>query len=124
MKHLRTAPTETGFFETYAKLAKSITLSGVFAQIVSGLTEIGGIFAASYSALLPIFPELALPIAGAVAIIGTAVLELGLRVLMPHTVDAVLYRRYSGLHLPMTICNLGTNRRTVDRLRLPFLPKQ
>jgi len=103
MKHLKTAPTQTGFFETYAKLAKSITLSGVFAQIVSGLTEIGGIFAASYSALLPIFPQLALPIAGAVAIIGTAVLELGLRVLMPHTVDAVLYRRYSGLHLPMTI---------------------
>lgn len=103
MKHLRTAPKETGFFETYAKLAKSITLSGVFAQIVSGLTEIGGIFAASYSALLPIFPQLALPIAGAVALIGTAVLELGLRVLMPHTVDAVLYRRYQGLHLPMTI---------------------
>lgn len=103
MKHLRTAPTQTGFFETYAKLAKSITLSGVFAQIVSALTEIGGIFAASYSALLPIFPDLALPIAGAVALIGTAVLELGLRVLMPHTVDAVLYRRYSGLHLPMTI---------------------
>ena len=103
MKHLRTAPTQTGFFETYAKLAKSITLSGVFAQVVSALTEIGGIFAASYSALLPIFPQLALPIAGAVALIGTAVLELGLRVLMPHTVDAVLYRRYSGLHLPMTI---------------------
>lgn len=103
MKHLRTAPTQTGFFETYARLSKSITLSGVFAQVVSALTEIGGIFAAAYSALSPIFPKLALPIAGAVALIGTAVLELGLRVLAPHTVDAILYRRYSGLHLPMTI---------------------
>ncbi len=107
MKHLRTAPTETGFFETYAKLAKSITLSGVFAQVVSALTEIGGIFAASYSALLPIFPQLALPFAAAVAIIGTAVLELGLRVLMPYSVDAVLYRRFSGLHLVITVVTWG-----------------
>lgn len=107
MKHLRTAPTETGFFETYAKLAKSITLSGVFAQVVSALTEIGGIFAASYSALLPLFPQLALPFAAVVALIGTAVLELGLRVLMPYSVDAVLYRRFSGLHLVITIVTWG-----------------
>lgn len=103
MKHLKTAPTNTIFFEVYAKLAKSIRSSGIFAQIVSALTEIGGIYAASYSALLPIFPAGAIYIAGVVALIGTAVIELGLRVLAPHSVDAILYRRFKGLHLPMTI---------------------
>ncbi|HMQ47939.1 MAG TPA: hypothetical protein PKA00_11140 [Saprospiraceae bacterium] len=103
MKYLNTAPTNTGFFEVYAKLSKSIRLSGVFAQIVSAVTEVGGIFAAAYAALLPIFPAFAVFLAGAVALIGTAVIELGLRVLAPHTVDAVLYRRFAGLHLPMTI---------------------
>jgi len=103
MKHLNTAPTNTGFFEVYAKLAKSIRKSGVFSQVVSALTEIGGIYAAAYSALLPIFPTFAMYVAGAVAIIGTAVIEFGLRVLTPHTVDAILYKRFAGLHLPMTI---------------------
>ena len=41
MKHLKTEPTQTAFFETYAKLAKSITLRVVVAQIVIALTEIG-----------------------------------------------------------------------------------
>lgn len=103
MKHLNTAPTNTGFFEVYAKLAKSIRASGIFAQVVSGLTEVGGIYTVAYSNLLPIFPSLAIYMAGGIALIGTAVIELGLRVLAPHTVDAVLYRRFGGLHLPMTI---------------------
>jgi len=103
MKHLNTAPINTGFFEVYAKLSKSIRASGIFAQVVSGLTEVGGIYTVAYSNLLPIFPSLAMYMAGGIALIGTAVIELGLRVLAPHTVDAVLYRRFAGLHLPMTI---------------------
>lgn len=41
--------------------------------------------------------------AATIAIIGTAVIEVGLRVLAPHTVDAILYRRFQGLHLAMSI---------------------
>lgn len=107
MKSLRGLPTVQAFFETYAFLIKAIRKSGYAAQIISGLTEIGGIFAAAYSSLLPIFPELAIYAAGTIAVIGTAVIEIGLRVLLPHTVDAVLYRRFSGLYLPMTIAIWG-----------------
>lgn len=103
MKHLKTAPKETGFFETYVKLAKSIKASGYFAQVVSALTEVGGIFAASLSVLYPIFSEYAVYLAAAVAVIGTAVLEVGLRVVIPQAVDAVLYKRWQGLHLAMSI---------------------
>ena len=103
MKSLRGLPTIQAFFETYAFLIKAIRQSGYAAQLISGLTEIGGIFAAAYTSLLPIFPEFAFYIAAIIAVIGTIVIEGGLRVLLPHTVDAILYRRFSGLYLPMTI---------------------
>ncbi|MCO6475724.1 MAG: hypothetical protein J5I94_03840 [Phaeodactylibacter sp.] len=103
MKSLKGLPAIQDFFETYAFLIRAIRKSGYAAQVVSGLTEIGGIFAAAYTSLLPVFPEYALYAAGAIAVIGTAVIEVGLRVLLPHTVDAVLYKRFSGLYLPMTI---------------------
>lgn len=103
MKSLHGLPTVQDFFQTYAKLSSAIRRSGFAAQVVSALTEIGGIYAAAYSALLPVFPSLAFYLAAAVALIGTAVIEVGLRVLTPHTVDAVLYRRFNGLYLPMTV---------------------
>jgi len=103
MKILKTLPTEQGFFETYARMAGAIRLSGFAAQIVSGLTEIGGIYAAAYATLVVILPDLAIFMAAIIAALGTAVIEVGLRVLMPQSVDAVLYRRFGGLHGPMTI---------------------
>lgn len=103
MKILKTLPQEQGFFEVYARMAGAIRLSGFAAQIVSGLTEIGGIFAAAYATLVVILPGLAVYMAAVIALLGTAVIEIGLRVLMPQSVDAVLYKRFTGLHLPMTI---------------------
>lgn len=103
MKYLNTAPQNTAFFEVYAKLSKSIKRSGVFSQIVSGLTEIGGIYAATYTTMVPVFPAYAMYIAGAVAIIGTIVIEFGLRELLPHSIDAILYKRFTGLYFPMTV---------------------
>lgn len=107
MKSLRGLPTMQDFFETYAFLIKAIRRSGYAAQVISGLTEIGGIFAAAYTSLLPVFPELAVYAAGTIAVIGTALIEIGLRVLLPHSVDAVLYKRFAGLYLPMTIAIWG-----------------
>jgi hypothetical protein len=103
MKHLRSTPQDTDFFSIYARLAKSIKASGYFAQVVSALTEVGGIFAASLSVLYPIFADRAVYLAAAVALIGTGVLEVGLRVVIPQAVDAVLYKRWQGLHLAMSI---------------------
>lgn len=103
MKHLNSTPQDTAFFSVYARLAKSVKASGYFAQIVSALTEVGGIGAAAYSVLFPIFGDNTIHIAAAIAIIGTAVLEVGLRVTIPQAVDAVLYKRWQGLHLAMSI---------------------
>ncbi|MCB0568007.1 MAG: hypothetical protein KDD01_26855 [Phaeodactylibacter sp.] len=103
MKFLRSLPSDTGFFETYAKLARSIKLSGIFAQVISAATEIGIIYALSYQALLPILPEVAPYLAGIVAALGTVTIEGGLRVTTPQAVDAVLYGRFGGLHLVMSI---------------------
>lgn len=103
MKQLTTLPSDRGFFDVYAKLAKSIRASGFFAQVVSGATEIGIIFSASLNSLMGIFPAIAPFAAIVIALIGTAVIEVGLRVLAPHSIDAILYKRFGGLHLPMTI---------------------
>ena len=103
MKHLRSTPKDRAFFSTYARLGKTIKSSGYFAQVVSALTEVSGIFAAALSVLYPILQSLAIYPAAAVAIIGTAVLEIGLRVTIPQAVDAVLYKRWQGLHLAMSI---------------------
>ena len=103
MKNLKSLPKQNKYFARYARLANSIRLSGYFSQGVSGLTEIGGIFAAALSILYPIFPSLAFYIAAVIAVIGTLVLEAGLRIAVPQSVDAILYKRWSGPDLAMSI---------------------
>ena len=103
MKHIKSTPKDRGFYDIYARLSKSISTSGYFAQVVSALTEIGGIFAASLSMLQPIFGNIAIYAAATIAILGTVTLEVGLRVVIPQMVDAVLYKRWQGLHLAMSI---------------------
>lgn len=103
MKNLKAPPKDRGFFNVYARLAKSVNRSGYFAQFVSAATEIGIIYSLSFKALFDLFPVLAPFLALLTAIIGTAVIEIGLRLLIPYSVDAVLYKRFKGLHLPMTI---------------------
>lgn len=104
MKNLKSTPTDMVFFAVYAKLRRSLNISGYFAQVVSAMTEIGGIFAACLSVFAPILgTSSAIYPAAAAAIIGTAILEIGLRVTIPQAVDAVLYKRWQGLHLAMSI---------------------
>lgn len=103
MKNLRSTPQDKTFFETYANLIPSIKKSGYAAQVISACTEVGGIYAAAYAALLPVLPAYAMAMAAGIAVIGTAVIELGLRKLLPHSVDAVLYGRFTGLHVPMSV---------------------
>ncbi|MBV6655469.1 MAG: hypothetical protein KI786_16990, partial [Mameliella sp.] len=103
MKYLRSTPSDHTFFSVYAKLSRLIKASGYFAQVVSALTEVSGIGAAAYSVLFPIFAENAIHISAAIATIGTVVLEVGLRVTIPQAVDAVLYKRWQGLHMAMSV---------------------
>lgn len=103
MKFLRSLPENSEFFQAYAKLAGSIRAAGLFAQVVSAATEFSIIYALSYQSIAPILPELAQYFAGLVAILGVVVIEGGLRVSTPQAVDAVLHRRFSGLHFVMTL---------------------
>ena len=103
MKKLNNPPVNRGFFDVYATLAQSVNRSGYFAQLISAATEIGIIYSLAKNALIDFLPQYAEVFAVITAIIGTATIEIGLRLTTPHTVDAILYKRYKGLYLPMSI---------------------
>ncbi len=103
MKFLKSLPENSAFFQAYAKLAAPIRSAGFFAQVVSAATEFSILYALSYQSIAPVLPELAWYFAGAVAVLGVVVIEGGLRVAMPQAVDAILYGRFGGLHLVMTM---------------------
>lgn len=107
MKKLRSLPQNRDFFDVYATLIKTVRKSKTAVQMVSAATEIGIIYSAALSALFPIFPATAPYVAMGIAVLGTIVIEMGLRVMMPQSVDAILYKRFQGLHLPMTITVLS-----------------
>ncbi|MCH2085262.1 MAG: hypothetical protein MK226_22950 [Saprospiraceae bacterium] len=103
MKSLFNPPKDRGFFDVYATLAQSVNRSGYFAQLISAATEIGIIYSLAKNSLIDFFPQYAEVFAVITAIIGTATIEIGLRLTTPHTVDAILYKRFKGLYLPMSI---------------------
>jgi len=104
MKKVKNLPEDHNFFSEYIGLVKTLNSAGMLGQIVSALTEIGGIYVAAFLAFSPILPApYPMYLAAIIAAIGTAIIEIGLRVALPKTVDAVLYRRFSGLHLVITV---------------------
>lgn len=99
-KHL---PGNQSFFERYATLIPTLNVLGVLAQIVSALTEVSIIYAIVYSSMKDFAPFVAPAIGAAGAIIGTLFIEVGLRKFTPYTMRAILYRRFSGLDLAMSV---------------------
>ena len=103
MKTFFTLPTDKDFFNRYARLIPALKVSGYLGQLVSGLTEIGVIYTAVYSSLV-FFSARFAPIGATVgAVIGTAIVEIGLRVLLPYSARAVLFRRFRGLDLVISL---------------------
>jgi len=103
MRTTNTLPTNGAFFERYATLIPTLYKLGFLAQIVSALTEISIIYAIVYGSVKDFTPALAPAIGAAGALIGTAFIEIGLRQFAPFSVRAVLYRRFAGLDLAMTV---------------------
>ncbi len=104
MKILRSLPSNKDFFDTYAPLSRNIKGVGVFAQLVSGVTELGIIYTGMLHALKPLDLGIWEPVLAAmVAVIGTATIELGLRQAFPKAIDSILHNRWTGLHLPISI---------------------
>lgn len=104
MRFFLTLPKNQDFFKTYAKIAKGIQASTYFTQVVSALTESVIIYSLLFSTLsFLLSPILALIFSFIGSILGTAVLEIGLRFFLPHSIDAFLYQRKEGLYLAMSI---------------------
>lgn len=107
MKSFLTLPKDSDFFNRYARLIPALKVSGYLAQVVSALTELGVLFTAIHSSLVFFVPGLAWGGAIMGAFIGVAIIETGLRVLLPYSVRAILHRRFSGLDLPLTVIVWG-----------------
>ncbi|WP_425420898.1 hypothetical protein [Phaeodactylibacter xiamenensis] len=108
MKEIRSLPKDNKFFSSYAKMVVLVVIAGYIAQIISALTEVTGIYTLAYSSVLPIAPTYAIWFAGLLALLGTGLIEFGLRRLVPHCVDAVLFRRFKGMYLAMTVAIFPT----------------
>jgi parvulin-like peptidyl-prolyl isomerase len=107
MKFQLTLPKDEQFFQSYAGLIPTLYRLGFLAQLLSALTEIGVLFSLIYASLTDIFPQYALPAAIIGAAIGTAMLEVGLRKFLPYSFRAILYKRFDGLHLAMSLAILA-----------------
>ena len=107
MKSFITLPTSQEFYDRYAALIDTLNRTTPLTQIVSAATEIGVIYSITYKAIHQVLPPLATPLAITCAVLGTALLEVGLRVLFPYGWRAILYRRFQGLDLLMTVVILA-----------------
>lgn len=104
MKNIKSLPKDKAFFNVYAPFVAAILKAGIFSQIISGLTEMGIIFTGAKKAFEPFgLGWIGLAIAGLVAAVAAATIEVGLKKATPVAVDSILYKRFSGLHTPITI---------------------
>jgi len=108
MKTLFSLPKDDGFFNRYATLIPTLQKLGVLSQIINAITEVGIIYAVVYSLLSEFWGAYAAPLAVFGAIIGTGVIEMGLRQFLPYSSRAILYRRFQGLDLWMSVFILVT----------------
>jgi hypothetical protein len=85
------------FYTRYASLIPSLSRAGYLAQIVSGLTEWGILYALVYSSLAAFWPSYATAAGFIGATVGVLIIELGLRRLLPYSARAIIYRRWQKL---------------------------
>ncbi|MFN7830657.1 MAG: hypothetical protein ACK5Q2_01615, partial [Bacteroidota bacterium] len=103
MKSYYTPPQNHQFFQSYYRLTPTLRLMGYLAQVITALAEIGISYRLILSSVAEVFPEYATPVASFGAIMVTVFLEVGLRRFLPFAFRAVLYRRFSGLHLLISV---------------------
>lgn len=103
MKQFKSLPQNNDFFSRYASLVPALKIAGYLGQVVSALTEFGVLYASIYSGLVFFVPGTAPMLSVLGAALGVVIIEIGLRKLLPYSVRAVLFRRFSGLDAPMTI---------------------
>lgn len=103
MKTQYTTPKDWQFFQSYAGLLSTLNILGYIAQFISALTEFGVIYILVHQSIAETFPAYAIPAALTGAVLSTAFLEVGLRRFLPFAFRAIYFRRFSGLHLAITL---------------------
>lgn len=105
MKTFKSLPSQAGtpFFERYATLIHSLTKFGVVAQFITGACEIGIIYYLLYPSFTDLFPSIAHPVSITGALFCASLLQVGLKKLFPYSVRAILFKRFTGLDLPLSI---------------------
>ena len=107
MKSFITLPTSQDFYDRYAALIHTLNRTTPLTQIISAATEIGVIYSITYKAVYQVLPGVAQGAAITCAVLGTALLEIGLRFLFPYGWRAILHKRFRGLDLLMTVVILA-----------------
>ena len=104
MKIQFSLPTDEGFFSRYATLIPTLSKFSYLSQLISALTEFGVLYAIAYKRALDFLePGRASLVAVSFAIIVTLLLEIGLRKFIPYSVRAILFKRFGGLDLAMSL---------------------
>ena len=105
MKLFKSLPTQNGtaFFDRYANLIHTLTKFGVIAQFITGLAEIGIIYSLIYPSINDLFPSVAYHVAITGSLLAASILQVGLKLVFPYSVRAVLFRRFIGLDLALSI---------------------
>jgi len=104
MKLQKTLPQNVPFFERYADLIHSLTKVATVAQVVTGATEIGILYALLSKVLSDILPPQYITFSSFVgAIFCAALLQIGLKKVFPYSIRAILYNRFKGLDLAFSI---------------------
>lgn len=85
MKSFKTPPKNPEFYSRYAGILTGLFWFGLFAQIVSGVTEAGTIYLFGYHQLQALHPALAVTGGVILVLIGVAAIEGGLRFSIPYT---------------------------------------
>lgn len=90
------------FYDSYSPLIPTLKVLGYLAQGISALTEYGVIYAMTAQSVEPFFGQDTYIVAHLGAVTGTLFLEVGLRRFLPFSFQAVLHKRYQGLHLVLS----------------------
>lgn len=106
MRFIKTLPNtgeQKGFYSTYAKFALAISTGVLLSQLISSFTEAAILYNTVFDSL-SIFGRYSAKIGAFIGTcIGLGLIELvGLRVFLPLAIDAILYKRFKGLHLAMS----------------------
>jgi hypothetical protein len=104
MKLQKTLPQNAAFYERYADLIHSLTKVATISQVVTGATEIGILYALLSKAFSDILPPQYIAFCAMIgAVFCAALLQIGLKKVFPYSVCALLFKRFKGLDLAITI---------------------